>query len=1227
MSGKSRALSAIVLLILLSLSALAPSQTPLQQPDLIPGKVLLSPSSPVSQGVVARISVTVSNGGTVPAGEFEVEISWRRVDEEEICGFERVSFPGLEVNGQVTVAAIIDTVDLTPGEYEVTVRADPDQRVAEVDETNNRISTQLAILPPKPELHPISLQFDPASPVKLGETVRVTAEIENTGESTAGEFQVQFLRCQGEIVYCLELPADEWDPFGSALVPGLKREEHLRLERVLDTAKLYSGNDLDALTPFAVKVRVDEPDGVGEQDDNNNAIIGSLGIKPSKLARPELHPVSVTFNKDLPLEWDRETSQEITATVLVINSGGSPAPIAQDKIRVRFSYRKLGEKAWTDLPDKDIENIDQRLGIEEGDNSDTAKADLKLDEPGSYELRVWVDPDNEVDNEQNENNNQMIVGFSVKGSELHPLSIELGGAPIHQGDTIAVASEIENTGEKTAESFTVGFFIDNLRFDTFYYKGAGLEEDDTVKVQGTLDTTDLPPGSYTLRVFVDPDDKIPELDEANNVISTPLKILKSEPRHPELHSTSLTLKPPSPVRGGQPVRATATIWNTGNIEAERFQVELAYSQDGRGWTPFAVQDIPELPRGGKRIIEGRLNTAGLPVGVTYRIRVLVDPQDEVEELDEGNNRLIAALSLAAPGVQPAVGANLKLKKLTLNPPSPVAQGTQVQVCAEIANVGQGPAGEFSVEFLSRRAQAGSFVPFTSKSVPTLAVGRSITICEVFTTAGLLLGNYEIKVIADADNSVQELDETDNELVRTLIISQAVRRPDLHAAGLTFEPASPVRQGQPVRVCVKVVNPGAAAAGQFKVSYSYLLDGYVQFATARATGLAGGGQIELCRALDTSNLSPGSYEIKVVIDPENQVAELNEANNELGGYLTVRSPFPPTAEFALGTGGPVRLLGLDEGKGTVYIASEDGRLYALEREAMPKSGFPFDAGSPLRALALDTGAPRAAYLGTAEGKVYVVGLDSGKEICQVLLDEEIGALGVDKFGNIYVGTADRLVSLTPACAQRWEFAVVGAVEALSVNDPRDVIYAATSGGLLYALGRDGTPEWQQDLQSPLSALALGEAIYAGTEDGKLQAVDFNGQQSWSATAGGAITGIAVDGERDPIYVASTDGKLYCLDLSGNLRWIFSTGGPLHSDPVVDVRTGSVLFGSDDGKLYAVDGKGEEIFKTAIDSPVRSNPVIDVVVEREGAGVRLVRTIYLGAENGNVYLIKAELSGGS
>ena len=1235
MSRRLRSLAGLCV-VLTTLAASSAGLAGAQPADLVPRAFLID-SVPgeagarlVTRGAVVHLSAVIANVGGGPAGEFGVEFSCRRVDREEVCCVERIGVAGLETKGEVTVDTTVNTLDLVPGRYEISVRVDPDGQVLEQDETNNRKSALLTVLASKPELHPISLEFDPASPVKRGETVRVSTEIENSGESTAGEFAVRFLLRRGGIAESFAVPEGDWTLVGSSVVPGLKRDEHLALEETLDTSTLVlDSQEPMTVTPYTIKVVVDATDQVEEEDETNNDILSSLGIEPSDLALPELHPVTLTFNKDLPLGWGGTTSESVTATVLVVNTGGSTARATSEvPIRVSFAYRKLGATDWTEIAADRVRSIRKDIAVEEGKNSATATADLVLGEPGSYELRAWVDPENRIA-EQNEGNNQIVVGFSVKGSELHPLGIELGSAPVRQGDAITVRSPVENTGEKTAAQFAVGFFVDDRRFATYTYSGEGLEENKSVKAEGLLNTTDLAPGAYTLRVIVDPDNRIPELDEANNVISTPLLILPPVARRAELHPASLVLDPPSPVPIGQGARVSGAVWNTGTMDADRFQVELAYSSDGGStWTPFAEEEVPSLARGEKRLVEGRLVTAGLAVGARYLVRIFVDSHVQVEEQDETNNVLATALFLGT-GVHAGgeTGANLVVADLTFNPPSPVPERTAVQVCAAISNTGQGAAGEFLVEFLYRQGPAGTFLPFATKSMPGLAVGQSALLCETLDTTGFLLGSVEVKAIADSANWASEQDETDNERIRTLLISSSVQRPDLAPVAWRLDPPSPIPQGTSALVCVKVANLGAGTAGAFTVSYAYALRSSVSFATAGAAALAGGGQIELCRALDTSTLAPGTYEVRITVDSEHRVTEQNEGNNELSAYFTVVSPPQPVLQAVVRTGGPVRLLVLDASSGTLYAGSEDGKLYAVERGGGSKAGFPVDVASPVRALAVDARGARTAYVGTADGKVHAIGLDTGLDARQVSLGREVLALEVDRMGNVYVATPDRVVSLTRTGESRWELPTAGAARGLAVDDLRDVIYAATSGGILYAATSAGSLKWQVDLGSPLTAVAMGERVYAGTEDGKIYSVSLGGAASLGFTAGGAIAALIVDQKGtsagSSVYAASLDGTLVALDRDLGLRWVARAGGPIRAAPRVDARTGIVVFGSDDGKLYAVNPDGSAAFVVNVGSAIRSSPWVDVLVERTGTGVELLRTIQFGAEDRAVYLVKTRL----
>lgn len=1309
--------SVACLIIVLTVSIFTLCQTSPQTPQL-PDLMLLQDGqvclivvpSVASKGVVVSASAVVRNRLGVPVDTFDVEFSWRRVDKEEVCGFKRESVSGLVGYEPATIEATIDTANLTPGTYEVTVWVDPDDEVPEDDETNNRCSTQLTILPPQPELHPISLGFNPTSPVEWGETVRSSAELENTGKSAAGKFLVEFLlspvwcenpktndafristqKNDSKVYFAFspidtsntadssatnnvtlsDIPHADWIPFGSTIVPGLERDEHLQVWEVLDTAGGLSdllawrlnaydisktAADLDDLqlkqlkqlkssaTTYVIKVVIREPDGVKELDPSNNMIIRALTVTPSKLDLPELRPVSITFNRDLPLDWGRD----ITATALVINSGGLKA----EDIRIDFYYRKVGAGVWTWFTHAFI----KELGIEEQNNDEEVEGKLRLSSldvsPGNYEIKVEVNPplpesgDIRVKNgaswvhieEQNEDNNNLIAAFSVQGSELHPLSIELGAAPVHQGDTITVVSQIENMGSKPAERFTVGFFIDDLRFDTFYYQDKdGLKKNEIAYAQGTLDTTDLPAGEdyvYALRVVVDPDDQISEMDEADNVMSTALKILPRQARLAELHPVKLILDPPSPVGAGQVVGVSVTICNTGSINAERFQVQLAYREkdEGNTWQVLPPQEVLTLARGEKKVIKRELSTIGLAVDKTYEIKVSVDVGGQVDEDDENNNQLICAFSLGTPisGPSGPGEATLSIQNMAFSATS-VPQGTPVAVIADIINRSQEALGKFAVEFAQRRQQVGAFALFDRAQIFSLGAREVRSIRGLLSTAFLSPGIYEIRIIVDPANQVGGRCEQ----VRTLtILAVSIQKPDLTPVTVSLSPAAQVRQGEPVSVCVTIKNLGGIAIGSFSVSYAYLRDSSVPFATGTVSGLVPSGETVLCQGLDTERLEPGTYKIMIMVDPDTRVAEENEENNLISTNLTVTRGPEPRAESVLETGGPVRILALEEGTGTVYIASEDGKLYALERGAVPKSGFPFDAESPIRALVLDTGARRAAYLGTEGGSLCAVALDTGHELAPaVSLGSEILALDVDTFGTIYIGKADGLASLQ----QGWDssrelinFDIVGAVGEVIVDNVRDVVYAITSSGL-YAFNVNGSLKWRFGLTAP-SALALGEeAIYVGTKNGMVYAVDFSGSPDrnpkWNYAAEGEITAIVVDMKRDdPIYVTSSAGKLYALDHAGNEFWTFpaeGTIGAIHSIPAIDDRSGLIIFGSDDGVPYALNADGTTSFAPIVENPVciHSNLVIDALVEQQGSSVQVIRTFYFGAEDHTVYIIK-------
>ena len=101
-------------------------------------------------------------------------------------------------------------------------------------------------------------------------------------------------------------------------------------------------------------------------------------------------------------------------------------------------------------------------------------------------------------------------------------------------------------------------------------------------------------------------------------------------------------------------------------------------------------------------------------------------------------------------------AELHVAMLTLDPPSAITRGLDIEVHARLMNTGQRPAESFSVGFFYRPANgAGSWTLVATEDDATLAPSQDNTLDVVFTlpTLEMELGVYEIRVVADPWNQI------------------------------------------------------------------------------------------------------------------------------------------------------------------------------------------------------------------------------------------------------------------------------------------------------------------------------------------------------------------------------------------------------------------------------------------------------------------------------------------
>jgi len=1310
MTGRiRRAAVALCVLSAFALPAVADSE-PVDWINLYFGAVSELPATPLESGDVFRLDVEVKADGQGALEEDPlVELSLRRQDKPEACITELALVPAAELadDGSHVVSFRIDTVGLSGGDYEVVATITWDG--VEPSMLDNRKALGFVrIADPRPELHPVGLSTDPAIPLQWEETGMLHTTIANTGRLAAGPFHVVFELRPNALLPLDGVPsrsdasgdgAEEqsstcgWIRIASRLVPGLARNEETRVSAALDVAAVL-GTAVDACNQlnvenlreyavtFDVNVRVEYPapgaeEPVGELDPSNNAISGSWKVVPSELGKPDLVPLYVTFDEDLPLNWD----DAMTAMVVVANVGGRAF---ESEFSVRFSYRALGDTEWESVgPDTDDDGrADDRriappLPIEVGANETAIGVTIDPQgispsgmvlEPGSYELKVEIDTrqggSGSTRLERNELNNTLIVGFSVRGTELQAEGLELPSSAIHQGDSLIVKSWIVNTGDRPAKDFAVGFYLNDARFDTFVYSDKdGLQEDERTQVQGVLDTRDLPPAGYDLRVIVDPDDRIPEYDEGNNIVSMPILVRPPVGRLAELHVTELRLDPPSPISHGLDVTCRLSLRNVGEIDTEDFKLLLEISRPidkGQTWTPYSPLMnvsgapvrvlIPGLERGEATTIQAVFSTAVLSES-PYRLRVVVDPEDEITETDDSNNTTVVLFTIGRPtlplplpdGNRP----NLTLSALSIDPTDP-CDDPVVTVRGTVLNEGGASSSGFTIAY-RWIDPLGNQYAFGVEHVDGLAPGQSSPFARTVDATSYPPGLHRMFITLDPDDRVQETDETDNQgQIDVRICDGATVLADLVAIALRFDsPDAPlgggnaVEPGQRLYAYVTVRNSGVIPSGPFAVAFTTPAG----TETEAWASLGPQDQVEVSHPVPT--MVAGVIELTVAVDPDDLIEESNETDNDLmGQYRVLDSTIAPIP--VVSGGGAAQWLAADDAVDIVYAAWTGGTIRRIKIGGTQDVQTIADLETGITAVAWETGPSPKAFVGTTQRTVVAVDLsDESAAPMIATFSEPIVDLCLHGDGRVFVVLASGFAVVSfagEAPTTSRVVAVPGTVFGCAVDASRETVYIASSAGV-YAYGAlDLALRCSVDaneLAGVPTAFAHGATgIVIGTSAGVVYAMSHctsvGGDtalilEGWRHPAigslGGAVLSIVIDPrDIDPIYVTASPGWLYSLGFNGTLQWSAEASAPISSMPLAETRSGRVCFGDEDGRPYvlALDGTPAfDIDQTGyVAGAVRSMFVIVETREKVEFGTRFVRSYVYGTADGVVYKIASQ-----
>lgn len=465
----------------------------------------------------------------------------------------------------------------------------------------------------------------------------------------------------------------------------------------------------------------------------------------------------------------------------------------------------------------------------------------------------------------------------------------------------------------------------------------GLNPDGERSFQAVLFTENFTEGLYGVAIVVDQDGEVNESqsDRKNNRVSE--IFLRILPVLPNLTVLADAEASPAKPRQGDLLTVEFTVINDRPASVDTpFQIDLAYRRQGdtqyQELTAPALHcpgcSIPGLGTrkdGNNRVrVQAQIITTLLEPG-PYDLRITVDPErpgeannivGTVEEADERDNVLTTVFELLAPLKNLAVGLD------RLSPQAP-PQGELVSLFLTITNESvvamRGIGLELALLKGSPQNGEASMAEFDMRDLPQFSCGRAgqdlspgqdecanlaiesegeLDVRVQFRVLkpdgnDLPDGRYELRVVAIPPADVVETDPGDNTLIVPMVVVKRGEAPpdvgpELHPLEISFVPSSPVDQGQVVLIRSVIENSGNRNASSFQVQFSYRhenADLYTALGEATVDALKLGKRVEKSVLLETEQLEPGLYAIKVEVVATGQT-ELDVNNNALIAFLTL-----------------------------------------------------------------------------------------------------------------------------------------------------------------------------------------------------------------------------------------------------------------------------------------------------------------------------------------------------
>jgi subtilase family serine protease len=468
---------------------------------------------------------------------------------------------------------------------------------------------------------------------------------------------------------------------------------------------------------------------------------------------------------------------------------------------------------------------DALSSMEAGDSVNMTFSHAAVTNPSS--IKAVVDIYEHV-TENDETNNEKTVIFSTALPDLVIRDVTWSPTDAAVGDNVTFTVTVENQGSGKAGESRIECHI-------------GISYVEYLEVQEIAAGSQVTPSFVwaaqsnpdKVRVVADYDSKLAESNENNNTFTRDIAIAP-----PDLVVQEITWSPTDAIIGDT-ATFTAIIRNQGSGEAQDFYV-ACYIDDDLMTYAFINQIEPDAT--------ANATFTWLVQGSTHAVRAVADYNRKVIESDEDNNESTVTMVPAMP--------DLIIETITWSP-ADFPAGDKVDFNVIIKNQGSQKANTFRVTCFIDDSAAGY------QDVASIDAGATVTYKFPWTA---LDGNHCIRITADANNQIDEIEENNN--IRTLNIPA----PDLIVQDINWSPAD-AAIGETVTFTVIIRNQGSGKADSSRVTCS--VDGSIIGSDEAPAIEAGIGAATTFKWVAEA----GANIIELFVDPDNQVTEVDETNNE------------------------------------------------------------------------------------------------------------------------------------------------------------------------------------------------------------------------------------------------------------------------------------------------------------------------------------------------------------